>query len=195
LLCIVQHTHVDAGLVLQGIDDAVACMVNLIIANHPFCFLSLSPAVYARSILAVIFCNSMHMYAAAACPVFASRRITARRLQPAPILGFKLSQRALEHAAQQLQCSSSTHRLLLLCCCRPLSFIALRLSRAREGSLNLERAAIARIMRRCLSTLVWRQWLKAHASKKLPCSDATQRPSSAPHARIAAKSKLPCVLC
>jgi hypothetical protein len=91
--------------------------------------------------------------AAAACAVFGRRTARAHYLQPPPQLGFKVSQRLLELASLQPWCHGNKQRARLLCCCHPLSNLALRLAREvdREGGCRLQWSAVARIMARCLA--------------------------------------------
>ena len=73
-------------------------------------------------------------------------------MQPQPQLAFKLPQRLLELASLQPWCNGR-QRVRLLCCCRPLSTLAIRLAREvdREGGSRLQWSAVARIMARCLA--------------------------------------------
>jgi hypothetical protein len=91
--------------------------------------------------------------AAAACPDFGRRTARAHYLQPPPQLAFKLPPRLLELASLQPWCHGNKQRVRLLCCCRPLSTLAIRLAREvdREGGCRLQWSAVARIMARCLA--------------------------------------------
>jgi hypothetical protein len=102
---------------------------------------------------------SLVLNAAAACPIFGPRSVRAHYLQPPAQLGFTLSQRSLEFASMQLWCFDNNQRVQLLCCCCPLSVLALRLARAVnrcEGSHSFEQRAIASIMKRCFSIVALR---------------------------------------
>jgi hypothetical protein len=74
-------------------------------------------------------------------------------LQPPPQLAFKLPPRLLELASLQPWCHGSKQRLRLLCCCRPLSTLVIRLACEvdRKGGCRLQWSAVARIMARCLA--------------------------------------------
>ena len=76
----------------------------------------------------------------------------AHYLQPPPQLAFKLPPGLLELASLQPWCHGK-QRLRLLCCCRPLSTLAIRLACevGREGGCRLQWSAVARIMARCLA--------------------------------------------
>ena len=91
--------------------------------------------------------------AAAACPVFGRRTARAHYLQPPPQLAFKLPPRLLELATLQPWCYGNKQRVRLLCCCRPLSTLAIRLAREvdREGGCRLHWSAVARIIACCLA--------------------------------------------
>ena len=106
-----------------------------------------SPVLQRRHILCLV------LNAAAACPVFGRRTAGAHYLQPPPQLAFKLPPRLLELASLQPWCHGNKQRLRLLCCCRPLSTLAIRLACKiyREGGCRLQWSAVARIMARCLT--------------------------------------------
>jgi hypothetical protein len=71
-------------------------------------------------------------------------------LQPPPQLAFKLPPRLLELATLQPWCYGNKQRVRLLCCCRPLSTLIIRLAcEIFHGSLQWR--AVTRIMARCLS--------------------------------------------
>jgi hypothetical protein len=59
----------------------------------------------------------------------------------------------LELASLQPWCHGNKQRVRLLCCCRPLSTLAVRLAHEvdREGGCRLQWSAVARIMARCLA--------------------------------------------
>jgi hypothetical protein len=59
----------------------------------------------------------------------------------------------LELASLQPWSHGNKQRLRLLCCCRPLSTLAIRLACevGREGGRRLQWNALARIMARCLA--------------------------------------------
>jgi hypothetical protein len=78
-------------------------------------------------------------------------------LQPPPQLAFKLPPRLLELASLQPWCHGNKQRLRLLCCCRPLSTLAMRL--ARESA----KAAAA-----CSGARLRASWRAA--SPSVPCS-------------------------
>ncbi len=86
----------------------------------------------------------------------------AHFLQPPAPLAFALSPRALELASLQPRCRDNTQRAQLLCSCCPLSTLAFRLPRAvnrYDSQRDLERSAMARIMKRCFGISAWWRWI------------------------------------
>ena len=83
---------------------------------------------------------SLVFNAAAACPVFGRRTARAHYLQPPPQLAFKLPPRMLELASLQPWCHGNKQRVRLLCCCRPLSTLVIRLACEvdREGGCRVQ---------------------------------------------------------
>ena len=108
-----------------------------------------SPALQRR--VSHIMCLVLN--AAAACPDFGRRTARAHYLQPPPQLAFKLPPRLIELAPLQRWYHGNKQRVRLLCCCRPLSTLAIRLAREvdREGGCRLQWSAVARIIARCLA--------------------------------------------
>jgi hypothetical protein len=73
-------------------------------------------------------------------------------LQPPPQLAIKLPQRLPVLASLQPWCNGR-QRLRLLCCCRPLAILAMRLTREfeLEGGCRLQWSVVTRIMARCFA--------------------------------------------
>jgi hypothetical protein len=88
--------------------------------------------------------------------LFVRRSARAHCLQP-PV------QRLVELSCMQLWCRDSTQRAQQLCCCSPLSMLAIRLTRAVNESQccrSFERWAVLRVMKRCFSSVVRRLLVK-----------------------------------
>jgi hypothetical protein len=88
--------------------------------------------------------------------LFVRRSVRAHCLQP-PV------QRLVELSCMQLWCRDSTQRAQQLCCCSPLSMLAIRLTRAVNGpqrSRSFERWAALRVVKRCFTRLVRRLLVK-----------------------------------
>jgi hypothetical protein len=104
---------------------------------------------------------SLVLNAAAACPIYGPRNVSAHYLQPPAQLEFRMSRHMLDLASLHLWCGDNQHRMKMLSCCCPLAIVAFRLSRAavsHKGHHRFHHRIVSLIMKKCLSGVAWRFW-------------------------------------